>query len=199
MKRSRSFGLLIALFCAVLIENACAAPAAAPTSNVPFSVAIAATATSLPPTDTPPPPTDTLIRPTETLVPTETEVPPTATPTVTPTATPTITPTNTRTVTRIPLPRATSTPLPLLNWFVDYSLRGSGLFYVTNRYPGPLTLTINKVPYTVPAGASQFPIKLAPGDYTFSAVIPGIGQQPEVFFTVFTITPNADLTLIFAK
>jgi hypothetical protein len=62
-----------------------------------------------------------------------------------------------------------------------------------------LTLTINKAPHTIPTGATQFPIKLAPGQYTWSAVIPGVGQQPEAVFTVFTITPNADLTLFFGK
>lgn len=112
----------------------------------PAAVAVAATATPVPPTDTPLPPTPTEVPPTATVVPpTATAVPPTATP-VPPTPTSTPVP-PTATPTRVP---PTFTPIPryfTVSWKkVEYNPRTGGSFWCQfhNQYQN---LTSEPMPF----------------------------------------------------
>lgn len=178
MKLKTSLLALIALSLTLEFVIACSPSSTAPTVS-------AATAAPAPPTPTASP-TDTPIPPTETPSPTDTPTTtPTDTPTTTPTdtltatptdtLTPTTTPTATRTATRKPTPRPTNTLATITSAMLLKS-RGSGHVTVINNYTSALILTVADKTYTVPAGATDFPIDVGPGNYIWTVVIPGVAK-----------------------
>jgi hypothetical protein len=202
MKTFHSATQIFALCFALLIASGCSATAAAPTVVPPAAVALAVTASLLPPTDTPvpptytPSPTETLVPPTDTPVPptdtppppTETPLPATETPTVPPTQTPaataTSTPPATGTATRVPPTRVppTNPPLAQLHWTahpvpVNLACRVHNEVDIFNQYSTPMTFSVAGFTYTF----GHYPptvqaICLNPGTYTWTASVEGFAQ-----------------------
>jgi hypothetical protein len=175
MNPLRTLPGLIGLSLVILFASACNASSPAPTA-----ISHVATGTVVPPTTTVLPtlaPTDTATTtatsaPTETPTATATE---TATPTATATSTSTPTSTPTRTATRRPTakPTPSNTPAAIV-WAMALTSLGQGTASIINNYPAALTLTIGDETYTIPGNTANFHIDLGPGQYTWTAVIPGI-------------------------
>ncbi len=169
---------LLALVLLLFGVMACTATPPTPTATpAPTNTPLPPTAVSTPtsaPTDTPLPtattqPTDTptaLPTDTPTVVSSPTNVPtraPTAAPIKPPTQKPTTPPTAVPTVVQPTV--ASPYPLP----------PGKGGLIVRNFYGGDMTFTIANHQYKVPGNGETF-IVLDPGDYPWSAFIPGKGQ-----------------------
>ena len=153
----------------------------------------AATPTPTPaPTNTPLPPPTAVSTPTS--APTDTPLPTATTqPTDTPTTVPTDTPTVTSSPTQVPTKTATTAPVkpptqkpttpPTAKPTVaeptvasPYALPdGKGGLIVRNYYGGDMTFTVANHQYKIPSNGETF-IVLDPGDYPWTAFIPGKGQ-----------------------
>ncbi len=54
--------------------------------------------------------------------------------------------------------------------------KGSGRVTVVNNYNAPVKLTVADKTYTIPALATDFPLDIGPGQYVWTATVPGIAM-----------------------